>query len=152
MPQSPPRRPKTLLLSLHPQHAHRVFAGDKDVELRRIRPRVGSGDRLIVYATSPVKAIVGWCLIDSVIENQPSLLWRQVRNRCAVSLSDYQAYFSGARASFGIVLKRPTSLAAPISLRYLRVAIPGFTPPQCYRYMSNTLFLDLIGQSHEMAA
>ena len=56
-----------LLLSIHPEYAEKIFDGTKRVELRRVRPRLQNGDLVIVYVSSPVKAVCGAFRVDNVV-------------------------------------------------------------------------------------
>ena len=52
--------PNVLLLSIHHKYTNMIFDGNKRVELRRVRPRhLNEGDLILVYATSPEKALLG---------------------------------------------------------------------------------------------
>ena len=51
--------PNTLLISIHPEYAKKIFEGTKRVELRRIQPKIFEDDLVVVYVTSPVKRSFG---------------------------------------------------------------------------------------------
>ena len=61
---------KILLLSIHPEHAKNIFDGIKTVELRRTRPRLSKCDQVLVYVSSPTKALVGAFEVKKVIEDK----------------------------------------------------------------------------------
>ena len=126
---------RTLLLSIRPRHANRILARTKTVELRRTRPRLAAGDRMIIYVSSPERAIAAWATIGEVIEREPSRLWPLVRDRCGISKGEFDEYFLDAQRGFGIVLGRLHTAKHVLSLRKLRTIIPGFRPPQCYMYL-----------------
>jgi len=139
---------RCLLLSLHPRHACNIFAGIKTIELRRIRPKLSAGDMIVVYTSSPIKAISGWCTARSVLEGPPEAIWRQTRHACAISKTEFDEYFRGAARSFAINLTNPTRLSRSVSLETLRLAFPGFSPPQSYHYISDERMLSfLVGPS-----
>jgi predicted transcriptional regulator len=49
-----------------------IFDGNKRVELRRVRPRhLNEGDLILVYATSPEKALLGVLEVEKVVEMSP---------------------------------------------------------------------------------
>jgi predicted transcriptional regulator len=54
---------KTLLISIKPRYAEMIFSGVKTVELRRKEPRVGQGDRMVVYVSSPIMEVTGECTV-----------------------------------------------------------------------------------------
>ncbi len=56
-----------LLISVRPKFAARILAGEKTVELRKLRPKVSSGDNLIFYISSPDKNIKAISKINKII-------------------------------------------------------------------------------------
>ena len=50
---------RVLLLLIHSRFAERILAGSKTVELRRVRPGIEPGDRVLLYASSPVRGLTG---------------------------------------------------------------------------------------------
>jgi len=124
-----------LLLSLRPRYADAVFEGAKGVELRRTRPRVTNGSRVLVYASGPISSLVGVFVVENVIKGTPRTLWPQVKDSCGISRSEYLKYFSGAESAFGIVIKETHPLEKQVPLRTLNAGRCQFRPPQCYHYI-----------------
>ena len=106
----------TLLMSIHPEHAERIFSGQKTVELRRRRPRVLAGNAVVLYVSSPVRAVMGSFIVEKVVEGKPDDLWPQVRRRCGLSREAFDAYFRGATTAFGIFFRGASRWERPISL------------------------------------
>lgn len=65
-----------VLISIHPHHAEAILSGIKKVELRRV-PIREEFEFLALYATAPVKGIVGFCRVSRVVSAPPSLLWEE---------------------------------------------------------------------------
>ncbi len=126
---------RTLLLSIRPEFADKVFAGTKTVELRRIRPKVAIQDLVLVYASTPVRAIVGAFRVREVIEKSPAMLWKEVRDHAGITRRQFDDYYSGAPKAFGIFLSSVRRFHQPVELIRLRKLWPGFHPPQSYRYL-----------------
>ena len=58
---------RDVLMSIRPQYASKILDGRKTVELRRKFPEVGAiGATVLIYSSSPVKAIVGTARIKKV--------------------------------------------------------------------------------------
>jgi predicted transcriptional regulator len=55
-----------ILISIRPVFVQRLLAGTKTVEFRRIRPKVRVGQVVLIYACSPISAVVGWGIVGSV--------------------------------------------------------------------------------------
>lgn len=128
---------KTLLLSIRPKYADKIFDGRKTVELRKVRPHLSPGDLVLVYVSSPVKALKGKFIVDKIIEYSPNLLWNEVKDVAGISKAEFDQYFLGADKGFGIFLTSPQTLLNPIHLVDLRKLWRNFHPPQSYRYLSN---------------
>ena len=129
---------KTLLLSLRPQFAEKVFTGSKKVELRRIRPKIEMDDWVLVYVSTPVKALVGAFQVVRVIEDDPSYLWKRVRHKAGITREEFDNYYSGAMRGVGIFLNKTRRLPHPVKLPDLREIWSDFHPPQSYRYLTPT--------------
>ena len=70
------------------------------------------------------------------MQASPSHLWKLVRTRAGVERAFYDAYYQDHDMAYGIVLGRTRLFERALSLQALRVAWPGFTPPQSYRYVT----------------
>lgn len=128
--------PTALLVSLRPEHADKVFRGDKTAELRRVKPRVKAGDLLFVYVSSPVKALYGICEVIEVITGSPAQLCGQVLAISGLTEQQFNEYYEGAGCAFVIVFKNAKCLPEPLKLACLQQQWTNFTAPQSYRYLS----------------
>jgi predicted transcriptional regulator len=124
-----------LLLSLRPEHAEAIFAGTKTVEFRRVRPRVSEGDWVLVYVTSPRKALVGAFEVAEVVTDHPASLWRRFAQCGGITQERFDEYYAGATVAYGILVRRVMRLPEALPLQLLRRRLPGFHPPQIYRYL-----------------
>ncbi len=125
-----------LLLSIHPEFVEKIFAGEKRVELRRRKPRLQSGDMIAIYASSPRCELVGLARVVRIRRSTPRALWGSVRNDAGIDRQRYDSYFEGSEDAIGIVFEDPVRFERPATLKELRVAWPGFHPPQGYRYLN----------------
>jgi predicted transcriptional regulator len=126
-----------LLLSIHPKHVERIFQGEKQVELRRRRPRSQPGDWIAVYSTSPVKQLVGVVQIKEVRVKSPESLWRNVRGISGLTRQEFTEYFDKSHLAIGIVIQNPRPFPKPVELPRLREEWDDFHPPQSYRYLTD---------------
>ena len=129
-----------LLLSIKPEYASKIFDGTKKVELRRVRNRLKSGDLVVVYVTSPEKALVGSFEVEHVIvKNLPeelNNLWHQVEEHAGIERKQFDSYYEGASVGVGIFLKNIQKFPHPLELESLRKQLPNIRPPQSYRYLT----------------
>ncbi|MFH5230224.1 ASCH domain-containing protein [Antrihabitans spumae] len=124
---------RSLLVSVRPRYAEAILRGSKTIELRRTKPKVNPGTLVVLYSSSPVKAVVGWAIIETVIEASPVDMWKYARSAAAIATKDYYSYFAGAERAFGLVLRGVTPATTPVPLRSLREL--GVEPPQSWRYL-----------------
>ena len=127
-----------LLLSIRPVHGEHILRGDKTVELRRRPPRRGEHTLIMLYLSSPVRAIVGIARTRRVLADTPARLWERIGVQAAVSRSLYERYFSDARVAYALELEQPERLTRPVPLSALRERWHGFHPPQSFRYVHET--------------
>jgi predicted transcriptional regulator len=127
--------PRRLLLSLRPKFAQLILAGEKTVELRRVRPKIGHGDIMFIYATAPIQAVVAHCRVDRVVSDSQDSVWSLVAHRAAIDPIAFKRYYAGLGIAHAIFFFEVVPLAEPISLDALRRGWPEFTPPQSYRYV-----------------
>ena len=126
---------KTLLLSIRPRYSSQVFGRTKLVELRRVRPRVQRGDRVIVYEPMPTCALVGHFRVGDVVALEPKRLWTRFRSVAGIAIEEYEAYFAGAALAYAICVENPRRFSRPVPLAEVRELIRGYTPPQGYHYL-----------------
>ena len=105
-----------LLLSIRPEY-----------ELRRVRPRLEKDDLVIVYASSPTKALLGLFEVERVIEKLVINLWHDVEKQAGINLKEFFNYYEGKSVGFGICLKNIQEWS-------------DFRPPQGYRYLTASEF------------
>lgn len=114
------------LMSIKPWFAEAILVGDKTVELRRRRPRLDPGSWVLIYASSPVKAVVGWFEVGAVVEADPATLWHRLRRTAGVTRTEFDDYFSGRPVGYGIEIAE-VGRTNPIH--------PGIRPPQSWQYL-----------------
>lgn len=125
-----------LLLSIHPEYANKIFNGTKKVELRKTRPRINKGDLVLVYGTSPLKALMGAFEVVRVVEALPQELWSDVQHIAGITHEQFENYYAGASSGFGIHFNKTCCLPEPFTLTRLRHIWSDFQPPQSYRYLT----------------
>jgi len=124
-----------LLLSIKPKFVYKLLNGSKTTELRRVKPRVLTGDVVLIYETSPTMALVGYAVVESVTIEIPDKLWKKVKIRSGVSKFEFDQYYQGAGLGYAINFSNVDALISPIPLSSLRCKVKGFHPPQSYRYL-----------------
>lgn len=125
-----------IFLAIKPRYALKILSGTKSVELRRSRPRdLREGSLVVLYASSPVKAVLGTAEVARVVTTTPADLWPLVSSVAGVTRDEFDTYFDGAAEATGIFVRTPEPTTDPYGLDEIRRDWPGFSPPQAFRYL-----------------
>jgi predicted transcriptional regulator len=126
---------RTLLLSLRPRYADAILSGNKTIEIRRRPVNAEPGTVVILYASSPRRAIVGTARMARVEFLSVEAGWRRFQGRLGVSRDEYDAYLDGVDSAYLLHLKCVNTLDQPLYLHNLRQE-GEFRPPQSFRYVA----------------
>ncbi len=124
---------KVVLMSIKPKFSERIFEGTKRYELRRTPVKLETGDVVIVYASSPTKAVVGGFSVNGVKRDEVASLWSLLGEEFGVSQEEYEGYFLGAETGHAIEVGKRAEIE-PVPLDELRQRFRGFRPPQSYMH------------------
>jgi predicted transcriptional regulator len=121
----------TILLSIKPVYAESILSGKKTVEFRKANfpRRVGT---VVLYATSPIKRIVGVVKVRQVVVLGPAGAWRRYRKRGAIGKAAFDAYYTGAKRAVCLEIGKVCRLAGPVDPKKV---LRGFRAPQSFRYL-----------------
>lgn len=144
------------LLSLKPRFSSAVFAGEKTIELRKSAMKIKPGDQIMIYETTPTKAIAGCTQVKSVCNYSPNdnfrftdqelaLLWKHAKHGCCIREEEFYSYYRTARYCFMIFLGMVSRYSQQIPLQGMREQ--GINPPQCVQYLSEEQVSALISSS-----
>ncbi len=122
---------RVALISVHPEYADKLLSGEKKVELRRSRMSA-SVTHLVLYATCPRKAVVGWVEVSGIEEASPSRIWESHKQHAGLSRASFRRYFKGASIATAISVRAPHQL---VEERLLGDVLPDSVPPQSWRYL-----------------
>lgn len=132
MPDGPQRGQCHALMSIHPHYAFAILQGKKTVELRR-RPFPDSVRGVAVYATAPVRLVLGTVEVTAVKRLPSSTAWRQYGHQAAIRVEAFDKYFAGAPEASVIELRNPVPFETQVRLTDLRV---GLRAPMSWKYLS----------------
>jgi predicted transcriptional regulator len=128
-----------VLMSIHPHWASAIMEGRKRVEFRR--SRFGRPvSHVVVYATSPVRRVVGYFEVSDLVDAAPAELWEMFADVGEIGADAFDGYFDGAESGVAIRVGRVSGLSTPIELEEL---IPSAVPPQSYRYADRGVIVEL---------
>lgn len=135
--------PKFIFISIKPDYAFKLVNRQKTIELRKNMPSVEDGDYLIIYATMPIKTVIGYAKINKVFKTNPLQMWAEHSDKLGIDKIDFDKYYSGSKVSIGIEVKSVIKLASGIPLQKIKDIFPSFSPPQTYKYFTNAQALKL---------
>lgn len=121
-----------ILISLESRHAENIFAGKKQVELRRRSMNVAIGTTVWIYVKLPVGSVMGKARVSAVHSLAPSTLWRRFAAISGLTHKEFCDYFLGVSKGFALSLEDAKWLPQSISLQTLRLVPSGFQPPQFF--------------------
>lgn len=126
--------PTSVLLSIKPQFANAILEGTKLFELRRKIFRDKDVRRIVIYASSPVRRVVGEFSIDSVLAHEPTKLWSLTSRGAGVDREFFDEYFRGRAVAFAVKVAKPKRYARP---RRLQEHYGIARPPQSFCYLTS---------------
>ncbi|OPY50579.1 MAG: 50S ribosomal protein L22/unknown domain fusion protein [Methanosaeta sp. PtaU1.Bin112] len=127
-----------VLLSIKPKYIESIINGQKRYEFRKTIFRRNYINNAYIYATSPVKKIVGAFRIGEIIEDQPSNLWVRFNGLSGLNKDEFFSYFQDQDIGFAIEITDVEVFEPPIDPTETN---PDFVPPQSFCYVRSTLFL-----------
>lgn len=132
--------PTVALLPVQPRYADAIVRGEKRVEFRR--RRFGrTVEYVVVYASSPIRAIVGFFRISAISEGCPKQIWEDFKQVGSIGRDDYFRYYAGAERAVAIGIERVCVFRSPVPLNQLSSSLRA---PQSYAYLSPEQFDRLI--------
>jgi predicted transcriptional regulator len=126
-----------LFVSIKPEYAFKIISNEKTIELRKNCPNVKIGDYVLIYATVPVKSIIGFGKIKNIIDTSPLRMWEENASKLGIGRAAYDKYFAGLNRAIGIEISSVCKFKIGIQLNDIKKHFPSFTPPQTYRYISS---------------
>lgn len=122
-----------VLLSIKPEYAAKILAGDKQYEFRKSIPKDPGVTTVVIYATKPVGKVVGEFSIDEVLSEKPSDLWIITQKFSGISKRFFNEYFRGRETAYAIKVKDVQRYEEPLDL--VAVLQSGI-PPQSFCYLN----------------
>jgi predicted transcriptional regulator len=135
---------RVALMSIHPGYAEAIVSGSKRAEFRK-RPLAPDVDVVLVYATAPVSAIIGWFTVCGTVKASPKEIWRLLHDVGGIGWTDFSAYYSGCAEGIAFLVGESGRLSNPVRLAEIN---PSPATPQSFNYISGNI-LPQIAATHE---
>lgn len=107
-----------MLLSIKPEYVDKIVAGKKKYEFRKFHCREDV-DTIVIYATAPIKKVVGEVALLDIIEGDVEYVWHKTRGFGGIMKKDYKAYYKGRKAAIAYHLGKVTLYADLMELKDL---------------------------------
>lgn len=124
---------RQLLMSVRPSHAERILRGEKTVEIRKRFAKKWIGHQVSLYASTPVRSLVGGAKISAVTTDNPSSIWEKFGSRIAVSKAEFDEYVGEASEVYAIALDDVFAYPSRVSMSQISDLVgQRLVPPQSY--------------------
>ena len=95
-----------ILISIKPQFADLILSGEKKFEFRKSLAQKDI-DSLVIYASSPIRRVIGEVKVKDTLSCSPNTLWRKTYKNAGISKSFFDKYFYGKEIANAYVLGKP---------------------------------------------
>lgn len=121
-----------VLLSIKPEFAEKIFNGTKGYEFRKSIFKRSDVRKIVVYASSPVKKVIGEFSIDKILSDTVDGIWKETHQKSGITKRFYQSYYENRNKAYAIKigdtvrykkyrdLKDYNVMAAPQSFTYIQ--------------------------------
>jgi predicted transcriptional regulator len=120
-----------VLLSIKPEFALKIFNGSKRYEYRRAIFKNQEVSRVIVYASEPIKQIIGEFEIEDILHEDPQSLWVKTKRYAGISERRFFDYFTNKSKGYAIKVKATRVYDDPLPLSSFMIS----SPPQSFMYL-----------------
>lgn len=120
-----------VLLSIKPEFAEKIFNGTKKFEFRRSVFSNPNVTTIVVYASSPVKRVIGEFEIESIINEKLQCLWDMTKEYSGISENFFFQYFKSKETGYAIKIKDTKRYKQSLCIKEDFQAIP----PQSFIYL-----------------
>lgn len=131
---------EVLVISLHPEHANKILAGQKKLEFRRVWAKK-SVKAVVIYSTVPVKKIVAIAYVKQVHSGSRNRLWLLAKSLGGgLSRRALYAYFEGKKKGYAIEFEYIKKFKSGINPETI---FENFRAPQSFAYLDQMKFIEL---------
>lgn len=121
-----------VLLSIKPEFVFRIFDGSKKYEYRRTIFKRKGVKSIVVYASDPIRLVIGEFEIGNILHDKPEELWAYTRNHSGITKKGFMDYFANLTKGYAIAIRETRKYETPLSLNELMIS----QPPQSFRYLN----------------
>lgn len=120
----------TMLLSIKPKYAKVILEGKKQYEFRKSKPK-NDVNRIIFYASSPQKQVVGEAEIEDILIGTPKDIWEIAKTAAGITEKFFFSYYAGKDKAIAYKLKDVIVYESPKDLSDFGIS----KAPQSFVYL-----------------
>ena len=105
-----------MILPIYPEYIDLIIKGKKKYEFRKFTCRK-EVKTILLYATHPIKAIVGEAKILDIIKNTPENVWKITKKFAGMSKEDFDVYYRDKNVAIAYELGNIKIYKTPKSLK-----------------------------------
>jgi predicted transcriptional regulator len=107
----------SVLLSIKPEFAGRIFGGTKRYEFRRVLFKNRSVKTVVVYASAPISKVIGEFEVEDILQLEKEHLWNQTKEYSGIPKDYFDTYFEGQRTGYAIKIGNTRLYQTPLGLQ-----------------------------------
>lgn len=123
-------------MSIHPKFAQLILNGEKKVEFRKTR-FASQVSHIVIYATNPLKKIVGYFEVKGIQVSPPEELWQCYSGVAGIDQGFFQEYYDNINQGVAIEVGKVYQLNHFLPLNSISTSLLA---PQSYIYLDKKLF------------
>lgn len=125
-----------VLLSIKPEYAEKILCGEKKYEFRKTVFKNPMIKTVVIYASSPVKRIIGEFEVDYILSLDIGELWHQTMHSSGIGKEFYDSYFHGKEIGHAIRVKKAIRYREYLELSDYDIKYA----PQSFLYLADQQF------------
>lgn len=122
---------KSILLSIRPRYVNAIISGEKRFEFRKSIFRSPDITKIYIYASAPVKKIVGYFNLGDILHGNPHEIWERCSDLGGISKEEFFKYYEGKENAFSLCIDKLNIFEHAICPY---TTFENFTPPQSFMY------------------
>lgn len=120
----------TILLSIKPEYAAKIFDHTKQYEFRKRIPQKPI-KRVVVYSSNPVQRVIGEFEVIETVQMKPSPLWERTKKTAGIPRAKFREYFHGSKTAYALKVGRTELYQVPKELKDYGI----LNAPQSFLYL-----------------
>jgi predicted transcriptional regulator len=122
----------TVLLSIKPEFAFKIFEGSKKYEFRKTIFKRNNVKKIVVYASSPIQQVIGEFEIEEIISDTLKNVWKKTSEYSGITKKFYESYFCNRNTAYAIKIGRKKKYMSPKNLCDYNI----YFAPQSFVYLT----------------